>query len=121
MNRFAYRSIKLRCEDVLENFRNATPCFMTAQIRKLLFRTNEVTRGRDSCLTRRKLLTRDLTVNNDMYNNSRYLYVHRFIVREYVYYNVLYVTHDSGSDEFLREGKRANTIMRARQEGEGRM
>lgn len=47
--------------------------------------------------------------------------MHRFIVREYVYYNVLYVTHDSGSDEFLREGKRANTIMRARQEGEGRM
>lgn len=46
--------------------------------------------------------------------------MHRFIVREYVYYNVLYVTHDSGSDEFLREGKRANTSMRARQEGEGR-
>jgi hypothetical protein len=46
--------------------------------------------------------------------------VHRFIVREYVYYNVLYVTHDSGSDDFLREGKRANTSMRARQEGEGR-
>lgn len=46
--------------------------------------------------------------------------MHRFIVREYVYYNVLYVTHDSGSDEFLREGKRANTNMRARQEGEGR-
>jgi hypothetical protein len=46
-------------------------------------------------------------MNNNMYNNSRYLYVHRFIVREYVYYNVLYVTHDSGSDEFLRgeEGK----------------
>jgi hypothetical protein len=57
-------------------------------------------------------------MNNDMYNNSRYLYVHRFIVREYVYYNVLYVTHDNGSDEFLREEKRANTIMRARQEGE---
>lgn len=87
--------------------------------------TNEVTREEvtcsDCCLTRRKLLTRDLTMNNDMYNNSRYLYEHRFIVREYVYYNVLYVTHDSGSDEFLREGKRANTIMRARQEGEGRM
>jgi hypothetical protein len=44
MNQLAYRSIKFRCEDVLENFRKATPCFMTAQIRNSLFRTNEVTR-----------------------------------------------------------------------------
>jgi hypothetical protein len=48
------------------------------------------------------------------------VYVHRFIVREYVYHNVLYVTHDDGNDDFLREGKIAITDMRVRQEGEGR-
>lgn len=38
--------------------------------------------------------------NNDI---TTAVYVHRFIVREYVYHNVLYVTHDNGNDEFLRD------------------